>query len=54
MVTYSHWLGDSNFSAQFMVKNVICFSDIFQRKNGEILKAFSPLFWFEVKNLKES
>jgi hypothetical protein len=24
-----HWLGDSRFSAQFMVKNVVCFSDIF-------------------------
>jgi hypothetical protein len=25
----THWLGDSNFSAQFTVKNVDCFSDIF-------------------------
>jgi hypothetical protein len=25
-----HWLGDSNFSAKFTVKNVVCFSDIFQ------------------------
>jgi hypothetical protein len=25
----SHWLGDSSFSAQFTVKNVIFFSDIF-------------------------
>ncbi|KAJ7784230.1 hypothetical protein B0H16DRAFT_1296471 [Mycena metata] len=26
----THWLGDSNFSAQFTVKNVVGFSDIFQ------------------------
>jgi hypothetical protein len=43
---YSHWLGDSNFSAQFTVKNVDCFSDIFTEKNGEIFKPFSPLFNF--------
>jgi hypothetical protein len=24
-----HWWGDSKFSAQFTVKNVNCFSDIF-------------------------
>jgi hypothetical protein len=25
-----HWLGDPKFSAQFTVKNVVCFLDIFQ------------------------
>jgi hypothetical protein len=28
-----HWLGDSSFSAQFTVKNVVCFSDIFHWKS---------------------
>jgi hypothetical protein len=38
-----HWLGDSSFSAQFMGKNVVCFSDIFHRKSSEKFKSFSPL-----------
>jgi hypothetical protein len=52
-------LEDSNFPAQFIVKNVICFSDIFQtfftKKNGEILKAFTPFqlsFEFFTSNRK--
>jgi hypothetical protein len=28
-MNFSHWLGDPSFPAQFMVKNVVCFSDIF-------------------------
>jgi hypothetical protein len=41
-----HWLADSKFPAQYPVKNVISFSDLFTEKNGEIFKAFSPLFNF--------
>jgi hypothetical protein len=29
----SHWLGNSSFSAQFTVKNVVCFSDIFVKNS---------------------
>jgi hypothetical protein len=39
-------LADSNFPAQFTVKNIVCFSDIFAEKNGEIFKACLPLFNF--------
>jgi hypothetical protein len=31
-LSLTHWLGDSSFSAQFMVKNVVCFSNIFHWK----------------------
>jgi hypothetical protein len=41
-----HWLADSNFPAQFTGKNVVWFLDIFAEKNGEIFKAFLPLFNF--------
>jgi hypothetical protein len=41
-----HWLADSNFPAQFTVKNVVCFQTFSTQKNCEILKAFSPLFNF--------
>jgi hypothetical protein len=49
-----HWLEISNFSAEFSVKNVVCFPLIFCQKLGGKLKIFSPLFWFKVKNSKES
>jgi hypothetical protein len=42
----NHWLADSIFPAQFTVKNVIYFSDIFHWKNGEFFKAFLLLFNF--------
>jgi hypothetical protein len=45
-------LGDSSFSAQFMVKNVVCFSDIFTKKGSEKLKTLSLFCEFEVKNSK--
>jgi hypothetical protein len=35
-----HWLGDANFSAQFTVKNVVCFSDIFSEKLVKFSKFF--------------
>jgi hypothetical protein len=47
-------VGNSNFSAEFLVKNLICFPPIFCWKLGGKPKTFSPLFQFEVKNSKES
>jgi hypothetical protein len=49
-----HWLEISKFSAEFSVKNLVCFPSIFSQKLGGKSKTFSPLFWFEVKNSKES
>jgi hypothetical protein len=53
MVHVNHWLENSKFSAEFLVKNVVCFPSIFSKLGGKP-KTFSPLFWFEVKNSKES
>jgi hypothetical protein len=53
-----HWLGDSRFSAQFMVKNVVCFSDIFHWKKWwkiQIFFTFSKLpFEFFTSNSQNS
>jgi hypothetical protein len=46
MLKETHWLGDSSFSAQFTVKNVVCFSDIFTEKSSEKFNFFSPLLSF--------
>jgi hypothetical protein len=43
-----------NFSAEFSVKNLVCFPSFFSWKLGGKPKTFPPLFWFEVKNSKES
>jgi hypothetical protein len=48
----AHWLENSNFSAEFLVKKLV--SSIFCRKLGGKPKTFSPLLWFELKNSKES
>jgi hypothetical protein len=47
-------LENSNLSAEFPVKNLICFLSIFSDKLGGKPKTFSPLSQFEVKNTKES
>jgi hypothetical protein len=47
-------LGKSNFSAEFSVKNLVCFPSIFSQKLGGKPKTFSPLFRFEAKNSKQS
>jgi hypothetical protein len=49
-----HWLENSDFSAEFSVKNLVRFPSIFCRKLGGKPKTFSPLFWFELKNSKAS
>jgi hypothetical protein len=48
-----HWLAGSNFPAQFTVKNVICFSDIFSLQ--KMVKFFTPFqvsFEFFTSNWK--
>jgi hypothetical protein len=47
-------LGNSKFSAEFSVKNLVCFPSMFCWKIGGKPKTFSPLFQFKVKNSKES
>jgi hypothetical protein len=43
-VIETHWLGDSRFSAQFMVKNAVCFSDIFHWKKQWKIQVFFTFF----------
>jgi hypothetical protein len=47
-------LENSNFSAELLVKNFVHFPSIFCQELGGKPKTFSPLFWFEMKNSKES
>jgi hypothetical protein len=47
-------VGKFKFSAEFSVKNLVRFPSIFCWTLGGKPQTFSPLFWFEVKNSKES